>query len=102
MTPLLENHHEEVAAVCRRLGVECLEVFGSAVREDFDPGKSDLDFVVRFAPPHDCGYADRYLELADVLERVFQRRVDLLTERSLRNPLLKRAIAFDRRTVYGS
>lgn len=101
MTPLLEVHRDEVAVVCRRLGVERLDVFGSAAREDFDPNRSDLDFLVRFAPPHDSGYADRYLELAEVLERVFQRRVDLLTERSLHNPILKQTIASDRLNLYG-
>ena len=100
MTPLLENHREEVAAVCRRLGVERLDVFGSAAREDFDPKKSDVDFLVRFTPPHGRGYADRFLELAEVLERVFQRRVDLVTERSLHNPILKQTIASDRLNLY--
>lgn len=101
MTALLEVHRDEVAAVCRRLGVERLDVFGSAVREDFDPNRSDLDFLVRFASPHDSGYADRYLELAEGLERVFQRRVDLLTERSLHNPILKQTIASDCLNFYG-
>ncbi len=101
MMSLLENNQAEVAALCQRLGVERLDVFGSAARSDFDPAGSDLDFVVRFGAPHDRGYADRYLELAEALERIFARRVDLLTERSLRNPILKRAIARDRRTLYG-
>lgn len=102
MMSLLENRREELAAVCRQLGVERLEVFGSVAREDFDPGKSDLDFLVRFAGPHGRGYADRYLALAEALEKLFAHHVDLLTERSLRNPLLKRAIAADRRTLYGA
>ena len=102
MTFLLQNHREEIAAVCGRLGVERLDVFGSAVRTDFDPSKSDLDFVVQFAGPHGRGYADRYLALAEALEKLFARPVDLLTERSLRNPILQRVIAADRRTLYGS
>ena len=102
MTFLLQNHREEIAAVCGRLGVERLDVFGSAVRANFDPAKSDLDFVVQFAGPHGRGYADRYLALAEALEKVFARPVDLLTERSLRNPILQRVIAADRRTMYGS
>jgi predicted nucleotidyltransferase len=43
------------ASFCRRFGVLSLGLFGSATREDFRAGTSDLDFVVEFAPmaPHD-------------------------------------------------
>jgi predicted nucleotidyltransferase len=101
MAFVLQDQREEIAAVCSRLGVKRLDVFGSAVRTDFDPAKSDLDFVVQFAGSHGRGYADRYLALAEALEKLFARPVDLLTERSLRNPILQRAIAADRRTLYG-
>jgi len=40
MTVFLQNHREEIAAVCGRLGVARLDVFGSAVRRDFDPSKA--------------------------------------------------------------
>ena len=102
MSPLLENNRAELAAVCRQFGVERLDAFGSVTRADFDPGKSDLDFVVRFVGPHDRGYADRYLALAEALEKLFARRVDLLTERSLRNPILQRVVAADRQNLYAS
>ena len=90
-----------ITEICQRFGVERLDAFGSATRDDFDREESDLDFVVRFAPPHGLGYADRYLDLAEELERLFGRRVDLLTERSLRNPILIDTISRERRLVYG-
>jgi uncharacterized protein len=101
MNPVLEQHMEELADLCRRYGVERLEAFGSSVREDFDPSSSDFDFVVRFAPPHGEGYADRYLNFVEALERLLGRPVDLLTERSVRNPIFEQVIAADRRLVYG-
>jgi len=102
MNSMIQMRQPAVADLCRKLGVERLEVFGSAARNDFDSARSDLDFIVRFVPPHETGYADRYLALAEVLERLFDRPVDLLTERSLRNPILKTAIAADRFIVYGA
>lgn len=102
MLAVLEDRKPEIAALCERLGVERLEVFGSGTRVDFDPGESDLDFVVRFSHPRNRGYADRYLALAEALEQLFRRRVDLLTERSLRNPIFRRTIASDRRVLYGA
>ena len=60
-------------------------LFGSALREDFDPEKSDLDFVVEFLEPDAPGISDRYLTLAESLETIFGKRVDLITARSIRN-----------------
>lgn len=97
---MIHNHRKQLTEVCRQFGVERLEVFGSAVRIDFDSQKSDVDFIVRFQTPGEAGYADRYLGLAERLEQVLGRPVDLLTERSLRNPLFVRAIAPDRTIVY--
>ena len=102
MNSVIQMRQPAVADLCRQFGVERLEVFGSAARGDFDSVQSDLDFIVRFVPPHEPGYADRYLALAEALERLFNRPVDLLTERSLRNPILKTAIAADRFIIYGA
>lgn len=102
MNPLLEQHRQQVAEACQRFEVERLEAFGSATREDFDPAQSDVDLIVRFRTPGAPGYADRYLDLAESLERILGRRVDLVTERSLRNPVFLRNIAADRATVYAA
>ena len=40
----------ELADLCRRFGVRRLDLFGSAARGDFDPERSDLDFLVEFEP----------------------------------------------------
>lgn len=51
MHPEVLRHREAIAALCRRHGVARLEVFGSAARgEDFDPARSDADFLVEFTP----------------------------------------------------
>lgn len=38
---------DSIAEICRRFGVERLEVFGSVLRDDFRPD-SDVDFLVTF------------------------------------------------------
>lgn len=100
--PLLEGHRGELVEICQRNGVERLDVFGSAARGDFQPGVSDVDFLVSFSQPGGEGYADRYLDLAESLEAALGCPVDLLTERSLRNPILRQAIERDRITVYAA
>jgi predicted nucleotidyltransferase len=59
------------------------------------------DFLVRFLDRRPTGeYADRYLDLADSLERLFQCRVDLVTEESIRNPYFRREIEATRQRLY--
>ena len=99
LLPELEDRRGDVAALYRSFGVERLDLFGSAARGESRPS-SDLDFVVSFRPPHDRGYAERYLGLAEALEKLFGRPVDLVTDRSVRNPVLRHAIASDRRNFY--
>ena len=53
MTAEIEQKREQLADLCRRHHVRRLALFGSALRDDFDPQHSDLDFVVEFGllPP---------------------------------------------------
>jgi len=95
------NRHA-IVAICQRLDVKRLRVFGSAVRGGFSAKSSDLDLIVDFYNDSAAGIADRFLTLAEELERLFQRRVDLLTERSVRNPIFRESIESAGQTVYES
>lgn len=44
----IEQRRAELEALCRRLGVRRLEVFGSAAAGEFRGETSDLDFLVEF------------------------------------------------------
>ena len=102
MNSVVEENRDKLVQACRTFGVERLELFGSAARNDFDPQRSDFDFIVRFRDPDTAGYADRYLAFAETLEKIMGRRVDVITERSLRNPLLLREIQNDRIALYAA
>ncbi len=84
MTPSVQDRRAEVVAVCRRHGVERLDLFGSAVGGDFDPARSDLDFVVSFEQRQPPDLFDRYFGLKEDLEDLFGRGVDLVMEGALR------------------
>ena len=90
-----------VAALCQRLRVQQLYLFGSAVSPRFDPARSDVDVLVLLPaalPPLEQG--ETLLTLWDELETVFQRRVDLLTPEALQNPFLKAEIERTKQLVY--
>lgn len=81
------------------MNVKCLELFGSGTTGRFDPAASDLDFVA-ISADKSPGYADRYLNFAEALEQLFGRAVDLVTERSVRNPYFQRSVGFIQDPVY--
>ena len=100
MLSTIQSHRMELAALCERVGARRLDAFGSAVRSDFDPATSDLNFIVEFEPLAPAGYAEAYFTLKGELEAMFGRRVDLLTERSLDNPFLRRRVDAERHRIY--
>ena len=100
MIALIEQNRDALARSCRQFRVERLEIFGSAAKGTFQPDSSDLDFLVTFADARPGTYADRYLGLLLALEKLFQREVDLVTERSIRNPYFRNAVEATRQLVY--
>jgi len=100
LPPPLRDHVTAIAELCRTYDVHTLDVFGSATTGVFDPASSDFDFVVSFADEALGTLADRYLDLAEGLEALLGRSVDLLTERSIRNPIFRQAVERTRQRVY--
>jgi uncharacterized protein len=77
-----------------------MAAFGSAVRDDFDPERSDLDFLVDLGDLPPARYADAYFALKAGLESLFGRRVDLITDSSLTNPYFREQVWAEARTLY--
>jgi hypothetical protein len=98
----ISDYQDEIVQLCHVYGVSCLELFGSAARRDFDLVDSDLDFLVDFADVHALGAFDRYFGLKEELERLFQRSVDLIEVKAIKNPYFQQAIDKDRVIVYGT
>jgi hypothetical protein len=94
------GHLEDLKALCRRYGVNRLELFGSAASGTFNPATSDYDFIASFSDSDQPGYARRYFEFAEALESLFKRHVDLLTERSINNPFFRESVNHARITLY--
>ena len=101
MVAIVEQKKTALAVLCQKYRVRRLYLFGSAVLGHFDAGRSDLDFLVSFFDRQPTGeYADRYLGLAEGLEQLFHRPVDLVTEESIRNPYFRREVESTRQLVY--
>ena len=97
---MIDANLPALRVLCRRFGVRRLDLFGSAATGRFDPARSDLDFLVEFEEPSTGGFRGPYFGLLEALETLLQRKVDLLTERSLENPYRRRRILAEKRTLY--
>lgn len=94
------GHEKSLRELCARFRVERLYVFGSGATGQFDAQRSDLDFLVTLEDQPPGEYAENYLGLARALEELFQRRVDLVTEGSIRNRFFREAVTAQRELLY--
>ena len=103
MIPTLDAHRAEIVALCRRFHVRRLEVFGSAARGgDFDPARSDADFLVTFAPDVRDDLA-LFEDFKAALEAMLGRPVDLVERPAIetsRNYIRRRRILAEAEAVY--
>lgn len=99
MIDLIKDNQTRIAELCRQYGIRKLDVFGSAASGSYDAETSDLDFIVDLGE-YDLTVLDRFLDLADALEDLFRRPVDLLTVKSIHSPLFKAEVEKSRTTLY--
>jgi uncharacterized protein len=102
VTGLLESRREAIAELCARYGVTRLEAFGSALRDDFRPGESDLDLLVEFAPMAPYARVDAYFGLRDELCSLLGQDIDLVMAGAVKNPYLARNIESTKQLLYGA
>ena len=94
---------EAVATICRQYGVSELAIFGSALRDDFDPERSDLDVLVRFLDNDAGPWMSKFVDLERDLASLLGRKVDLVDWNGMlqsTNPYRKGHILKTARTVY--
>jgi len=99
---VLEVKREAIAALCAKHGVARLDVFGSALGEDFRPGESDVDLLVEFGPMDGYAKAVAYFDLLDELEELLGVEVDLVMTGAVKNRYIARDIERTRRLLYAA
>ena len=100
MQTQLTSQLPSIAELCERYGVAQLELFGSAAGPDFKPDGSDFDFLVELDRQAPGSRARRWIELAEALEKLLGRPVDLVNPHYIRNPYFLQAVNKSRTLVY--
>ncbi len=97
---IIEENIDKIKRLCEKYKVAKLYVFGSVLSNRFSTG-SDIDFVVRFDDIELEKYADNYFDFKFSLEDLFQRNIDLLEEKAIKNPFFKKTIDNSKELIYG-
>ena len=86
--------YSKVAEFCRARGIQKLSLFGSVLREDFDPARSDVDVLAELQPTTQPGWT--FFGWHEDLALILGRNVDLHTPSSLskffRDEVLREAL----------
>ena len=100
---LIEQNMEAIRALAEEYDVARLEVFGSATTDEFDPDRSDIDFLIEYKPRTDLGpWLSRYFEFKERLEALLGRPVDLVMAGAPRNPYVIQSINETRQLLYAA
>jgi hypothetical protein len=102
MIALLKQKQAPLADLCGRYGVARLEVFGSAATGQFDPERSDLDFLVEFKPSTSMRPFHQYFDFLAELKDLFGREVDLVEATAVKNPYFLRSMNASRKLLYAA
>lgn len=98
---ILEQHKSEIEALCKKHSVQRLYAFGSVNTPGFR-ADSDVDFLVDLGEKPDFEYAEAFFQLADELEQILNRSVDLLTIHSLKNPFFIQKVEESKSLLYAA
>jgi len=93
-------NQKKIETLCKEHYVENLYLFGSVLSDGFND-KSDVDLLVKFLPLDLFQYFNNYLSLKENLEKIFGRKVDLIEEQTLKNPIFINSINNNKQLIYG-
>jgi predicted nucleotidyltransferase len=79
-----------------------MHVFGSALRDDFRPGDSDIDLLVEFEQMSPYDLADAYFDLLDELRSILGTSVDLVMADAVKNRYIAADIERTKQVLYAA
>ena len=102
MTEILRNKMDAIAEACERHGVIRLDAFGSALCDEFQPGRSDVDLLVELGSMEPYDRVDAYFGLLEDLRAILGEQVDLVVSGAVKNPIIAREIARTKELLYAT
>lgn len=95
-----DKYKSNILNLCSKYKVKRLYFFGSSLTNRFDQTTSDVDVLVEMLPMKPIQRGQRLTQFWLELEKLFARKVDLLTPNSLHNPFLIQEINNTKQLFY--
>ena len=100
MQPILKDNLAEVILILKAHHVKRAFAFGSVCTDQFNEN-SDIDFLISFEDHLDpIQYGESYFNLMYSLQDLLKREVDLVTERTLKNPFFIKVLNKTKTPLY--
>ena len=96
----ISNRINDFKTLCEDHNVRYLYAFGSSITDHFDYENSDIDLLVEIDSSDPIDRGETLISLWDTFESFFNRKVDLLTDASIRNPYLQKSIDSTKVLIY--
>ena len=96
----INNKLNEFIVLCKTNNVKSIYAFGSSVSGNFNDKSSDFDFLIEVENDDPIKRGESLMLLWDSFEELFQRKVDLLTDASIKNPVLRKSINDTKIRIY--
>ena len=90
---------EKISELCQKHKVTKLYLFGSFAMNTATE-ESDIDFLVTFGNVDLYNYFDNYLDFKEKLEQIYERKVDLVEEQTIKNPFLMHSINQNKQLIW--
>jgi uncharacterized protein len=96
----ISNKAKDFKSLCATHNVKYLYAFGSSLTDKFNEETSDIDLFVEIDVLDPIDRGEKLMSLWDNFEGFFNRKVDLLTDNSVRNPFLRKSIDSTKVLIY--
>lgn len=96
----IESKLNDLFKLCNKYKVNRLFIFGSLSKGKFNLKTSDIDMVIELEDLPPVEHGENLMKFWTELERLFTRKVDLLTMKSIKNPYIKKEIENSKLLIY--
>jgi predicted nucleotidyltransferase len=96
---LIEQHKNEIIALCKSHNVGELYLFGSVLTDKFNEN-SDIDILIQFTGVDLYHYFENYIDFKESMETLLQRNIDIVENQAIRNPIFRKIIDREKQLIY--
>jgi len=99
MNRIITDNIDKIKEYCKAYNVKELYAVGSVVSENFSEN-SDIDLLIKFDNISIEEYTNNYFILHKLFRKLFNRKIDLITDKSLSNPFFIKSIEKSKQLLY--